>query len=233
VVFPFLLERRNTMNTIINAPVKGQSLLEANHQFRRVPKEKLVDEIDRITIRLPTDATVFRTPTFLALTLDAEAGSNTPVPSLLPEHECLRYLAQYELMSVLCARRAQWAVDGRLRCQGSRVTPERYLGLWRKALTEPLSPQEVFDQRGWSLVARLNGPLSDASLMKRKSGWTCCPFQTFGGFQARYRDRLQDDGTQRFSVDIDLAEPDGARNAFHGRSLLSSVIGQQGHGRRG
>lgn len=29
-------------------------------------------------------------------------------------------------------------------------------------------------------------------------------------------------------MDIDLAEPDGARNAFYGRSLLSSVLGHDG-----
>lgn len=187
-----------------------------------------VNEVERLAVRLPTDATVSRTRTFLAVTLDVNSDTHAPAPDLLPEHAGLRYLAQYELMSVLCAHRAQQTVDGRLRCRGSRITPEQYLGLWRKALAEALTPQELYDQRGWSLAARLQGPLPAAELRDRKSGWTCCPFQTFGGFHARYRDRMVPEGTQRFRVDIDLAEPDGPRNAHYGRCLLSSVLGHEG-----
>ena len=36
------------------------------------------------------------------------------------------------------------------------------------------------------------------------------------------------ESTQRFRVDIDLAEPDGPRNAHFGRCLLSSVLGHDG-----
>ena len=188
----------------------------------------VINEFERLAVRLPTDATVSRSPTFLAVTLDVNSDGHAPAPDLLPEHAALRYLAQYELMSVLCSHRAQQAVDGRLRCKGSRVTPERYLGLWRQALSEALTPQELYDQNGWSLVARLQGPLQSAEVLDRKSSWTCCPFQTFAGFHARYRDRMVPEGTQRFRVYIDLAEPDGPRNAHFGRCLLSSVLGHDG-----
>lgn len=185
-----------------------------------------VDEIDRIAVRLPSEATFYGTPMYVALAVDADGEAELPV--LLGQQHCLRFFAQYELFSLLCGERAQLAVDGQLRCRGARVSPEHYLGLWRKALSASSSAQDVYDQRGWTLAVRLAGPLSDALWDGRRSGWTCCPFQTFAGFRTRYANRLEQHGDGRFTVDIDLAEPDGARNAFYGRSLLSSVLGHDG-----
>ena len=188
--------------------------------------KRKVDEIDRIAVRLPSEATFYGTPMNVALAVDADGDAQVPV--LLGQQQGLRFYAQYELISLLCADRAQLAVDGRLRCRGDRVSPEQYLGLWRKALSASPSAQDVYEQRGWTLAVRLDGPLSDARWNGRRSGWTCCPFQTFAAFRARYGNRLQQHGDGRFTLDIDLAEPDGARNAFYGRSLLSSVLGHDG-----
>jgi hypothetical protein len=185
-----------------------------------------VDEVDRIAVRLPDDATFYGTPMFVAIAVDLGCEGIEPV--LLGQHHRLRFLAQYEVMSLLCDDRAQLAVDGQLRCRGARVTPEHYLALWRKALLAPLSAQELYEQHGWSLIARLKGPLSDPRWRDRTSGWTCCPFKTFAAFRERYGDRLEHQCEGRFSLDIDLAEPDGARNAFYGESLLSAVLGHQG-----
>lgn len=185
-----------------------------------------VDEIDRIAVRLPSEATFYGTPMYVALAVDAAGDAEAPV--LLGQQQGLRFFAQYELISLLCSERVQLAVDGQLRCRGARVSPEHYLGLWRKALAASPSAQEVYEQRGWTLVVRLSGPLSEGPWEGRKSGWTCCPFQTFAGFRARYANRMEQHDDGRFTVVIDLAEPDGARNAFYGRSLLSSVLGHDG-----
>jgi hypothetical protein len=114
-----------------------------------------VDEVDRIAVRLPDDATFYGTPMFVAIAVDLGCEGIEPV--LLGQHHRLRFLAQYEVMSLLCDDRAQLAVDGQLRCRGARVTPEHYLALWRKALLAPLSAQELYEQHGWSLIARLKG----------------------------------------------------------------------------
>lgn len=185
-----------------------------------------IDEIDRIAVRLPADTTFYGTPMHVAMAVDADGEASVPV--LLGQQHGLRYLAQYELVSLLCEGRAQLTVDGQLRCGGRRVSPEQYLGLWRKALSAPTSAQDLYEERGWTLAVRLDGPLSDAIWEDRKSGWTCCPFQTFAAFRARYANRLALRADGRFTLDIDLAEPDGPRNAFYGRSLLSSVLGHDG-----
>jgi hypothetical protein len=188
-----------------------------------IPK---VDEIDRLAVRLPCEATFYGTPMYVALAVDADGDAKLPV--LLGQQHGLRFFAQYELISLLCGDRAQLAVDGQLRCGGVRISPEHYLGLWRKALSASPSAQEVYEKRGWTLAVRLAGPLSDAHWDGRRSGWMCCPFQTFAAFRTRYANRLEQHGDGRFTVDIDLAEPDGARNAFYGRALLSSVLGHDG-----
>ena len=135
-----------------------------------------INEFERLAVRLPTDATVSRTRTFLAVTLDVNSDTHAPAPDLLPEHAGLRYLAQYELMSVLCAHRAQQAVDGRLRCRGSRVTPEQYLGLWRKALAAALTPQELYDQRGWSLTGSPPRTTACSGIPRPEVGMDVLPF---------------------------------------------------------
>lgn len=100
-----------------------------------------VDEIDRIEVRLPSEATFYGTPMYVALAVDAAGDAEAPV--LLGQQQGLRFFAQYELISLLCSERAQLAVDGQLRCRGARVSPEQYLGLWRKALAASPSAQDV------------------------------------------------------------------------------------------
>src|SRR5688500_16559902 len=135
---------------------QGCAFLLWRYQMEATP---MVDEVDRIVVRLPDDATFYSTPLFVAIAVYLGDEGIRPV-MLRPDHR-VRFLAQYEVMSLLCDDRAQLSVDGQLRCRGGRVTPEHYLGLWRKVLLAPLSAQELYEQHGWSLIAQLKGPLSD------------------------------------------------------------------------
>ncbi len=57
-----------------------------------------------------------------------------------------------------------------------------------------------------------------------KSSWTCCPFGTFAAFQARYAKQMDLTGDGAFTLELDLARPGAARDAYYGASMICAVL---------
>lgn len=182
-----------------------------------------VNEVDRLAVRLPDDATIYQSPTYIAIAFDADVSTARPTPKLLQRRPCmLEYQAQYELFSTLCADRAQQTVDAQLLVAGRSITPEKYLALWRHAVANAISLRALFADYGLRIVATLRAPLS--AMAGRRSSWTCCPFGTFDAFLARHRPCMKFDAAGSFTLHLDLRDPDAARDAFYGASMLSDAF---------
>ena len=78
-------------------------------------------------------------------------------------------MAQYEVFSALCSDRAQRTVVQTLLVGGTPTTPERYLRLWRDAITTSVSAETAATLHGIRAVAVLQAPL--ASVTGAKSSW--------------------------------------------------------------
>lgn len=184
------------------------------------------DEVDRVVVRLPDDASFFGGPTFIPIAVDKTGASSTP--ALLESDAGIGYLAEYQLLDRLCSDRAQRTVDGTLLANGKRVTPEQYLRLWRKAIAAAITPAQLHAQRGWTLMVQFRGPLNDPSLDVGTSSWTLCPFKTYGAFRRKYTPVMKRLSEGLDEVTLDLREADSARDAHFAESLMTSVIGYRG-----
>ncbi len=178
-----------------------------------------INEIDRVVIHLPDDATFYSSRSYLPVVVDLVDGVQRPT-LLRPSSQGINYMAQYEIFSALCSDRAQKAVDHELLVAGLPVTPERYLGMWRTAIADSVSAVTAQQQHGIQAFAVLRAPL--AAMAGVKSSWTTCPFGTFAVFQSKFGEhfRLADDGT--FTVELDLAKPGFARAAYYAASMMCS-----------
>lgn len=180
--------------------------------------QAVINEVDRVCIVLPPNATFYSAFPYIAVAFDA--GSNGATPKILGRSE-LPYLAKYRIFSELCQGRAIQTVDHRLVVNSKPVTPETYLGLWRKAITQALTPTQFTEQYGLKLIVLLGGFLE--GLREVKSHWTSSPFATFADFEAAYAEKIQymDSGRQ-FRLELVLGQENAARDAFYGESLISS-----------
>lgn len=181
------------------------------------------NEVGRLVIHLPDDATFYDKRSYLPVALDLVEGSQTPHPSLLrADEQGINYMAQDEVFSALCSDRAQRTVDQTLLVGGDPVTPERYLGMWRAAIASSVSPETAAKEHGIRPVAVLLGPL--AAMSGAKSSWTTCPFGTFDAVRARYGKQIEvaRDGT--FALELDLVQPGCARDAYYTASMMCAVL---------
>lgn len=185
------------------------------------PHSPTLDEVGRLVIHLPDDATFYGERSYLPIAVDLVDGSTTPSLLRADQHG-VHYMAQYEVFSALCSDRAQRTVDQTLLVGGTPTTPERYLRLWRDAMTTSVSAETAATLHGIRAVAVLQAPL--ASVTGAKSSWTTCPFGSFTSFRAKYGGQmsLASDGT--FALELDLARPGSARDAYYGASMMSSVL---------
>lgn len=180
-----------------------------------------LNELARLVVALPLDATLYSSTHFVAIVWDDDAG--VPRPSFLGAPDAgLPYLAPYRLIGDLCGDRAMRSVDGALRVRQRIVTPEAYLGLWRTAMQAPITAQELADRHGLKILVTLGAALAPARLATRV--WTCSPFNDFHDFEATYGPRFvlgpTASGASGFELTLDLCEPRSARDAFYGKALV-------------
>lgn len=181
------------------------------------------NEVGRVVIHLPDDATFYRDRSYLPIAIDLVDG--TQIPSLLrSDSHGIDYMAGYEIFSALCSDRAQRTVERSLLVDNAPITPEGYLGLWRSAIGNSMPPEAASKTLGIQAVAVLQAPL--AAMAGARSSWTSCPFGAFEAFQAKYRRELNasDDGV--FTLELDLARPEAARDAYYAASMVSSRLRQ-------
>ena len=183
-----------------------------------------INEHARSAIALPVDTTFYSDTQFIPIAWDEPGDGSAPRPDILfskPGH--LPYYPKYQLIDLLCGDRARQAVDGTLRVQGQVVTPEAYLGLWRAALADSLTPVQLAARCGLRLFVSLGAALE--AVRAAKSSWTSSPFPTFEAFEVLYGERFTHgptaDGRSGFELTLDLREPDAARDAFYAESLIS------------
>lgn len=200
-------------------------LNESDRAALKLPR----NELDRAVIALPADATIYGATQYVAVVWDhwyttLLGGIQVRRPSILGHAgDRLPYLAEYQLINLLCGDRAMCAVDGELRVRGERRSPEDYLGLWRHALAHPRSPDWLATERNLRVLITLEAVLEPARAAR--CGWTGSPFPTFADFEAAYGHRFvvcdAKDVAPRFELVLDLREPNAARDAFYARSILT------------
>lgn len=180
-----------------------------------------INEVACVAIALPEDTSFYSDQRFIAVAFDASADGVTH-EILGASRPTLPFLAGYEIFSKLCGDRAIRTVDGALRANGEAITPERYLGLWRIAIGQPLTPPRFTERYGYAAYAVLGGQF-DGLRGKRKS-WSSSPFEIFDDFEAAHRDRIEylDEG-RCFRIELDLRLTHAARDAFYLESFLSST----------
>lgn len=175
----------------------------------------LIDEVARVVVKLPADATWYGMETFVPIVVD----------SIQPHHKLLldcsrgmEYLPAYRLFERLCEDRAERALMGHLRIDGLVVQPERYLALWRKAIAEAVTPHELGARFGLRLVVHLRGNI--CALTGRTTSWSNGSFRDMEPFCRKYQDQLTVYDRGDFSLDLDLRDEDAARDAFGISCLL-------------
>lgn len=188
------------------------------------PASPTVNEHARAAVALPVDTKFYNDTQYIPITWDVRADdSAAPAEILFSRPGHLPYYPKYRLIDLLCDDRARQAVDGTLRVQGRVVTPEAYLGLWRTALTDALTPEQLAARCGLRLLVTLGAALEP--VRTAKSSWTSSPFATFETFEGLYGDRFtrapMADGRPGFELTLDLRQPNAARDAFYAESLIS------------
>lgn len=191
-----------------------------------------INEVARVVIMLPEDTCFYSDQRFIAVAFDATSAdgiAHTSHEILGASRPYLPFLAGYEIFSRLCGDRAMRTVDGALRTNGETVTPERYLGLWRTAIGQPLTPPGFTERYGYAAYAVLGGKFD--GLRGKRTSWSSSPFETFDDFEAAYRDQIDylDDG-RCFRIELDLGLAHAARDAFYLEAFLSSAGQCEGSG---
>jgi hypothetical protein len=177
------------------------------------------NEVGRVLVALPADATCYGGPKLLAVAFDRGDDDSVTAVLLHPPRTELPYLSRYEVFSVLCADRAQRTVDRTLVVDARPITPERYLALWRRAARIDLAAFAAIHR--YVLVARIAGPLR--SMRGVRAPWDTSPFDRFEDFEALYRDRMQvGPDEEDFVLEIPFSAVNGARDAFYAESFLLS-----------
>ncbi len=177
-----------------------------------------INERTRVVIALPDGTTFYSDRLYIGVAFDLMG--NTMIPNVLGPSSGLPFLARYNIMSLLCGGRAMGTVDGTVIVNGETITPERYLGIWRTAIAEPLTAAQFTERHGYEIVAVLGGSLDP--LRGTRTSWSSSPFKTFDDFEAAYRGHMAyyDEGW-RFRIELDLRRDNAARDAFYLQSFLS------------
>jgi hypothetical protein len=182
----------------------------------------VLNEIDAFCVALPADLCPFTGQhhlRYLAV-VDVEGVGHRPVGRYLP------FEPSTYLIRTLCVERAVDAVDGTLIVRGQRVTPEAYLQAWRDRLAQPLSLLELAERKHLQAIAVFEWRHS-AAIENRKATWVQPPYPTFGEL---LRARGCSCGAPCHSglpsirrLEIDLAAPTGARDAWWADDFLSAL----------
>jgi hypothetical protein len=192
-----------------------------HHDISRqeTPHPPPVNEVARVAIVLAEDTSFYRDQRYIAVAFDA-AASGVMHEILGASRRSLPFLGGDEIFSHLCEDRAIRTVDGSLRTNGETITPERYLGLWRSAISQPWTPSAFTERYGYAAFAVLGGCLD--RLRGKRTCWRSSPFETFDDVEAAHRERIAylDDG-RRFRIELDLRLAHAARDAFYLESFLS------------
>ena len=106
------------------------------------PHSPTLDEVGRLVIHLPDDATFYGERSYLPIAVDLVDGSKTPSLLRADQHG-VHYMAQYEVFSALCSDRAQRTVDQTLLVGGTR-----------SQLRSPPRPQQLCTASGLSPSSR-------------------------------------------------------------------------------
>lgn len=190
-------------------------------------EQPIIDnEVGRFVVQLPDDATICRAPSYVAVAFEASQGGVHATLPGQPDRR-LRYHSGCEVVASLCTDRALRVVDESLVINGRPLAPERYLGLWRRALSLAASAQQLAERHRVRLVAVLDAPL--APLLGRRSGWSGSPFGTFDAFAERHARQMVVDSGGRFTLRLDLRQPDAARDAYFGEEFCRAAL-TEAHG---
>jgi hypothetical protein len=179
-----------------------------------------LDEVARIVIAVEGNF-LYDARRFVPIAFDrAQDGSVDPC-LITHTSNRLTFLEQYELLYALCEDRAQRCVGDQLAVDGRAILPERYLALWRTAIRDAVSAQDLLTLHGVRIIAVLAGPLSP--LKGVKCPWDPSPFATFDAFTAHCGIRMRSQPEDGFRVELDLTEPNAAHDAFYGESFLARI----------
>ena len=175
-------------------------------------QQSVVNEVGRFLVRIPIDATIYRGERFIAIAFDDSPTGVMPSLVAAKHGGRLAYAGDYSVMSALCHDRAQRSVDHGLLLGGQPVTPERYLAVWRKAIAEASSFDQLLLQHGLTIHAVLRGNLETMRL--QTTGVRDAPFANFIEFESKYATHIHYGDQGDFEVWLDLAEPGAARDAW-------------------
>jgi hypothetical protein len=190
--------------------------------------QPLINEHARVVLALPKDTTFYSEARFVPIVWEGVGNEPTPQPLILDSEEgSLPYLPRWRLIDYLCLHRAMQTVDGRLQVQRKVVTPERYLGLWRTALEQPITAETLARDYGSCIQITLGAPLD--KMRGKRNSWTSSPFQVFEEFEAAYGHRFvlgaSATGEPCFQLTLDLREPEAARHSFYAETMLAGMDG--------
>lgn len=153
---------------------------------------------------------------YLPLVIDDT--SNGPQASLMAG-PIFDFLAPYRIMQALCDDRAQRTVDHQLLINGQPITPERYLKIWRSALTQPLSLRALGDQFGLRLLVHMQGAPEIPDHWR--SPYQDAPFPNFSTFINHYREQIvETDGLLHLA--LDLRQPDALHHLWSADTMIPS-----------
>lgn len=168
----------------------------------------LINEVGAVCVTLPLDVCPMScadSRRYLCIVMDSRRDP-------LALGTGLPFLPRYEVISMVCSERAVLLVEGTLRVQRRRMEPDAYIRRWRRALDEAISIEQLRSHVGLQAIASFDIDASEQFLAARPR-WINPPYPTPSALlDARSADvRSNDD---RCSLAIDLASPNGARDAW-------------------
>ena len=158
----------------------------------------------------------------------------------------LPFFPEYEVIARACRERAMLTVDGSLRVNARRIEPDKYLLRWRKALKKAVPISGVIVEFWRCPVAVLEW--KHAELLEQiKPRWVEPPYRSFGELLQAHEAQVSSfprradlsepedtganwsatseasatSGTSMRRLQIDLASPNGARDAWWAEDFLS------------
>jgi len=183
-------------------------------------KDHSLDELDRVVVKVGADVPLYWDH-FVPIVFDrAEDGEARPSLLSKKAHH-LAFVTEAAVFSLLCDDRAQRCVDGLLRVNGQPILPERYLGLWRSAFSQPIPLGDLATRYSLRLFAMLSGPLD--RLRGAQAPRPDSPFATFDDFESRYAERMIVGTDHMFALKMDLTEPNAVRDMCFGEEFLLRI----------
>lgn len=168
----------------------------------------LINEVGAVCVKLPIDVCPTSSADhrrYLCIVMDSRRDPKA-LGSELP------FLPHYEAISRVCLERAVLIVDGSLRVQRRRMEPDAYIRRWRRALDEAIEIDQLRSHVGLQAVAKLQLD-APATFLAARPRWVNPPYPTPAALIAARSNEVRTDGG-RITMEIDLAAPNGARDAW-------------------